>query len=235
MKTPPVHDAEGIPAISRRLRSEATTPPDHRVGMPRIPEGCKPGRSPVSVQIPVFIFHARRVQELHQLLAERFHTMMHGLVRDVFLHLRPRARADGEGAVTFLPRKLMNLDFFMHPNGRSLFQLPHEIGKTMRRLQPHQQVHMIGHASDTLRIPAKSNHRAAEVFVKAVSPSNVDERRSILRGENDVVMQSKERRGHNGAGWLASLRDAGLSLSRILSGGVASLNRRLMALNPSGS
>lgn len=233
MKTPPVHDAEGIPAISRRLRSEATTPPGHRAEMPRIPEGCKPGRS--SVQIPVFIFHARRVQELHQLLAERFHTMMHGLVRDVFLHLRPRARADGEGAVTFLPRKLMNLDFFMHPNGRSLFQLPHEIGKTMRRLQPHQQVHMIGHASDTLRIPAKSNHRAAEVFVKAVSPSNVDERRSILRGENDVVMQSKERRGHNGAGWLASLRDAGLSLSRILSGGAASLNRRLMALNPSGS
>jgi hypothetical protein len=50
-----------------------------------------------------------------------------------------------------------------------------------------------------------------------------------------VVMQSKERRGHIGAGWLASLRDAGLSLSRIISGGVASLNHRLMALNPSGS
>jgi len=84
-----------------------------------------------------------------------------------------------------------------------------------------------------LRIPAKSSHRATEVFVKAVSPSNVNERRTILCGENDVVMQSKERRGHNGAVLLASLRDAGLS--RILSGGVASLNHRLIALNPSGS
>lgn len=231
MKTPPVHDAEGIEAISRWLRSEATTPPDYRAETTRIPEGCQPSRP--SVQIPVFIFHARRVQELHQLLAERFHTMMHGLVRDVFLHLRPRARADGEGTVTFLPRKLMNLDFFMHPSGRSLLQLPHEIGKTMRRLQPHQQMYVIGHAAATLRIPAKSSHRAAEVFVKAVSPSNVNERRTILRGENDVVMQSEERRGHNGAEWLASLRHAGLW--GIVSGGVASLNHRLMALNPSGS
>jgi hypothetical protein len=48
-----------------------------------------------------------------------------------------------------------------------------------------------------------------------------------------VVMQSKERRGHNGAGWLASLRDAGLS--RIVSGGIASLNHRLMAGMPPAS
>ena len=229
--TPQSPDAEGITAISRWSRSEATTPPDHRATKTRIPEGCQPSRP--SVQIPIFIFHARRFQELHQLLAKRFHAMMLGLVRDVFLHLRPRRWADGEGAVAFLPSKLTQLDLFMHPDGRSLLQLPHEIGKTMRRLQPHQQVHMIGHAADTLRIPAKSRHRAAEIFVKAVSPSNVNERRTVLGGENDVVMQSKERRWHNGAGWLASLRDAGLS--RILPGGVASLNHRLMAGMPPAS
>ena len=76
------HDAEGITAISRWSRSEATTPPDHRATKTRIPEGCQPSRP--SVQIPIFIFHARRFQELHQLLAKRFHAMMLGLVRDVF-------------------------------------------------------------------------------------------------------------------------------------------------------
>ncbi len=229
--TPQFPNAEGIPAISRWSRSEATTPPDHRATKTRIPEGCQPGYA--SVQIPIFIFHARRVQKLHQFLAKRFHAMMLGLVRDVFLHLRSRRRADGEGTVAFLPRKLTQLDLVMHPDRRSLFQLPHEIGKTMRRLQPHQQMHMIGHAADTLRIPAKSSHRAAKVFVKAVSPCSADERNTVLRGENDVVMQSKERRGHNGAGWLASLRDAGLS--RIVSGGIASLNHRLMAGMPPAS
>jgi hypothetical protein len=242
--TPQFPDAEGIPAISRWSRSEATTPPDHRATKTRIPEGCQPPRR--SVQIPIFIFHARRFQELHQFLAKRLHEMMLGLVRDVFLHLRPRRRANGECTVAFLPRKIAQLDLVMNPDRRSLFQLPHEIGKTMRRLQPHQQMHMIGHAADTLRKPAKSSHRAAEVFVEAFAPSSVDERNTILRGENDVVMQSEERRGHNGAVLLASLRDAGLS--RIVSGGIASLNQmpaasggvaplnhRLIAENPLGS
>jgi len=229
MKTPPLHDAEGISAISRWL-SEAT-PPEHRMETTRIPEGCQPTRS--SVQIPIFVFHACFLQKLHQLLAKRLHTMMLGLVRDVFLHLRPRRRADGESPVSFLPRKLAQPNLFMHPDGRCLLQLPHEIRQAVSGLQPHQQMHMIGYAADTLGIPAKSSHGASEVFVKAISPCDVDERSAILRGENDVVMQSKERRGHNDTSWLASLRDAGLW--RIVSGGIALLNHRLMALNPSGS
>lgn len=42
---PPPHHAEGILAISRWLRSKATTPPVYRVQATRIPEGCKPGRA----------------------------------------------------------------------------------------------------------------------------------------------------------------------------------------------
>ena len=94
MKTPPLHDAEGISAISRWSRSEATTPPGHRATKTRIPEGCQPPRR--SVQIPIFIFHARRLQKLNQLLAKRLHAMMLRLVRDVFLNLRPRSRAHRE-------------------------------------------------------------------------------------------------------------------------------------------
>lgn len=103
----------------------------------------------------------------------------------------------------------------------------------MRRFQSHEQVHMIGHTTDTLSKTTQPTHGATKVFVKAISPCTVDERRSILRGEYDVVMQSKKRRGHNGAVLLASLRDAALWC--IVSGGIASLNHRLMALNPSGS
>ena len=225
------HDAEGIPAISRWSRSEATTPPEHSDRTPRIPEGCQPPRR--AIQIPIFIPHTRRLQKLRQLFAERLHAVMLRSVRDVFLNLWSGRRTHRESSVAFLPRKLTQLDLFMHPNGRSLLQLPHEIGKAMGRLQPNQQVHMIGHATDTLSETTQSTLGAAEVFVKAISPRNVDERRSILRGENDVVMQSKKRRGHNGAVLLASLRDAWCS--RIVSGGIASLNHRLMALNPSGS
>lgn len=103
----------------------------------------------------------------------------------------------------------------------------------MGRLQPNQQVHMIGHATDTLSNTTQPTHGATKVFVEAFAPSSVDERNTVFRGENDVVMQSKKRRGHNDAGLLASLWDAALWC--IVSGGIASLNHRLMALNPSGS
>lgn len=224
-------DAEGIPAISRWLRSVATTPPDHRVETKRIPEGCQPDRS--SVQIPILVFHTRLLQTLDQLFAKRLRAMMLGLVRDVFLHLRPRCRAHRERPIAFLPGELLQPDFLMHPDRRCLLQLPHEIGQTMRGLQSHQQMHMVGHASDSLRKSAKPSHGAAEVFVQSVSPRGVDERHSIFGGENDVAVQDKKGRGHNDAVLLASLRDAGRL--RIVSGGIATLNHRLMALMPSAS
>ncbi len=222
-------DAEGIPAISRWL-SEAT-PPDHRVETPRIPEGCQPDRC--SVQKPIFVVHSRLLQKLDELFAKRLHTMMLGLIRDVFLHLRSRCRTHRECSVAFLPGELSHADFLMQPDRRCFLQLPHEIRQTMRGLQSHQQMHMIGYSADTLRKSAKPRDGAAEVFMQSFPPRRLDERHSFLRGENDVVVQGKERRGHGEAALLASLRDAGCS--RIVSGGVASLNHRLMAWMPSAS
>jgi hypothetical protein len=51
-------------------------------------------------------------------------------------------------------------------------------------------------------------------------------------GEDEVVMQSEEGRGHSN-GWLASRRDAWIF--RTFTGGVASLNHRLMAAMPPAS
>ena len=228
--------AEGILAISRWLRSEATTPPgttppETDRPTPRIPEGCQPDRS--SVQIPIFVFHARRFQELRQFLAERFHTVMLGLVRSVFLHPRSRRRAHRECAISLLPRKISETDLLVHPHGRRLLQFPHEARETMCSPQSHQQMHMIANAADALRKSSESCHGAAEVFVQTFHPSLINEWHAIFGGEHDVVMQSKKGRGHNEAGWLASLRDAWRF--RIVSGGVASLNHRLIALMPSAS
>ena len=226
-------DAEGIPAISRWL-SEAT-PPDRNhpcsSSKGRIPEGCQPGRR--SVQIPIFVFHSRLLQKINELLTKRLHAVMFGLVRNVFLHLRSCCRAYRECSVALLPCELPQPDLFMHPDRRCFLQFSHEIRQTMRGLQSHQQVHMIGHTADSLRKSAQPCHGAAEVFVQSFSPRRVDERHSVLRGENDVVVQSKKRRGHNGAVLLASLRDAGRR--RIVSGGIAALNHRLMAWMPSAS
>ena len=226
-------DAEGIPAISR-WSSEAT-PPDRNhpcsSSKGRIPKGCQPDRR--SVQVPIFVFHSRLLQKINELLTKRLHAMMLGLIRDVFLHLRSCCRAYRECSVALLPCELPQPDLFMQPDRRCFLQLPHEIRQTMRGLQSHQQMHMIGYSADTLRKPAQPRHSAAEVFVQSFPPRRVDERHSILGGENDVVVQGEKRRGHGDALLLASLRDAGCS--RIVSGGIAALNHRLMAWMPLAS
>jgi len=224
-------DAEGIPATSRWLRSEATTPPDARVEMIRIPEGCQPDSA--SVQKPIFVFQARLLQKLHQLLPKRLHAMMIGLVRDVFLHLRPHRRAHGEGTVAFLPPKLPQLDLLMHPHGRSLLQFPHEVGEAMHGLQAHKQMHVISNTAHALNKPAKSADRAAEVFVQTFTPRGVDQRDAVFGGKHDVLMPREKCRWNGGAWLLASLRDA--RCFAILSGGVASLNHRLIAMMPPAS
>lgn len=221
-------DAEGIPAISRWLRNNATTPPEHRVETTGIPEGCQQMR--MSVQKPIFIRHPRLLQKLDQLFAKRLHPMMLGLIRDVFLHLWPRRRTHGEGSIAFLPCKLPELDLFVNPHRRGFLQFPHEISETMRGLQPHQQVHVVGHPANTLREPAQPRHRASEVFVQAVPPHGINQRQAVLRGKDDVVVQREKRRGHGFVDQLASLRDAEWLCN--LSGGVASLNHRLMASMP---
>jgi len=172
--------------------------------------------------------------------------MMLRLVRDVFLHLWPRRRTHGECAVSFLPRERRLLDLLMNPYGGGFLQLPHEVGEAMRGLQSHQQMHMIGDPADALNVSSKTSDRPSEVFVQPIPPGGLDQRVSLFCGKDDVVMQGEERRRHNDAGLLASLRDA--RVRRILSGGIATLNQmpsasggfatldhRLIAQIPSGS
>ena len=207
------------------------TPPVHRAEKSRIPKGCQPDRS--SVQIPIFVFHASLLQKLYQLLPKRLHTMMFRLVRDVFLHLRSCRRAHRERAVAFLPCKLPQLDLLMHPHGRGLLQLPHEIGETMRGLQSNKQMHMIGYAADAFRESTESAYRSAQIFVQTFTLGSVNQWDAVLGGKHDVVMQSEKCRWHGGVWSLASLRDAWCF--RILSGGFASLYHRLIAWMPSAS
>jgi len=224
---------KGLSAISWWLRSIATTPPDHRAPTTRIPEGCQPTRS-TSIQIPILIVHLRRLQKLRQLLPKRLYTVVLSLVRDVTLHLRTGRRADSERSIPFLPGEPPQSDGFMNPSRGRLFKLQHEIGQAMGGLQSNELMHVIGHASYPLRNAAQPRHRAAEVFMQAIPQGRIDHRCAVLRGEYEVEMESKKRRGHGGRRTrLASLPDAGLL--RIVSGGVASLNHRLMAWMPPAS
>jgi len=222
------NDAEGIKAISRRLRSAATTPPVLCVKVVRIPQGCQ--QSHGSVQKTTFIFYSRLFQKLIQLFAERFDPVMSVLVLDVSLDTRAGRRAHRERTISFLPCQSAQLELVAHPNGRSLLQLAHEVRQTMRGLQSNKQVHMVCNAAGTLRNSSESRRRAAEVCVQTFAPRIRNQRRARLCGKHDVVMQSKKRRWHGWVWSLASLRDA--FVLPVWSGGIASLNHRLIALMP---
>ena len=92
------------------------------------------------------------------------------LARNVLLHSLSRSRTHGKCPVPRLPGEPLDHDLVMNPHGRSFFQFANEVGQTMRRLQSHEKVNVVGHPTDALRHTAQTYDRSAEVLVKPMEP-----------------------------------------------------------------
>jgi len=62
----------------------------------------------------------------------------------------------------------------------------------MCRFETDQEMHMIFRTSYALRRPLKTVGYATQVFVKAFTPSRVNQRLSVFGGEHDMVMKAEE-------------------------------------------
>ena len=200
-----VYEAIGFPAICRWSSEKRATPPVCRTTRRASHRDASHLRA--SIQIPILKLHPSLHQKLYQLLAKRLRAMMVPLVCDISPDTRSRRGAHRERAISLLPGKRTELDLLMHPHRRSLLELPHEIRETTRGLQSDEQMDMVRHAADALRKAAESIDGAAQVLVKLITPCCIDQRRAVLGGKNDMVMQGEKRRRHIVA-WLASCRDA---------------------------
>ena len=214
----------------------------------RIPSGMAESPLPLhdSIQIPFIIFDRRFFQHGDQVLPERPLPVMFGLVGDILRYRRPRRRADGEGRISFLPRKISHAAGGLHPNGGCFFQFTHEIAQSGRGFQPKQQMHMVGYPAHPLGESAETFDGAAKVFVEAGEDLMVDQGLPVLGAENHMIMQTEISGGHRLV-WLGYGSDleaergfAGIPAGMRAfcwgcSGDVAALNPRLMALIPPGS
>ena len=113
------------------------------------------------------------------------------LVGDVRSHFLPRAWADGERAVSVLPFEPGKFDLLMHPDRGSFLQFAHEIGEAMRRFQSNQQVDVIGRSADALGCAAHAVEGAAEVFVEPRAPFGGNDRFTVLRREDHMIMEAE--------------------------------------------
>src|SRR5262245_16755687 len=109
--------------------------------------------------------------------------MVLSLVGNVLFHGVARRWTDGERGVSLLPRKSGFADLLMDPDRRRLFQLAHEVGQTVRRLQAHQQMHVIGNTASPLRHASQSRDRAPKVLVQSIDPCFLDEWGAIFGAE----------------------------------------------------
>ena len=172
------------------------------------------------------------------------------LMFNIARHTRPRIRTHRESCIPFLPGKPRGSNFGVNPDRRLFLQFSHEIRQTMRGFETDEQMSMIRHTSHSLRHATESLDQSAQILVQARPPLRRDRWETVLRAENDVVVEAEIRRGHEQdvrdkeSEWtheieyltsypLASLRDAG-AWGRPGSGGVAALNHRLISDIPPG-
>ena len=130
------------------------------------------------------------------------------LITDVALDSFPRARADGERAVAFLPLKDGKLKFFVNPLRGFAFQHPHEVGQTVGWFQSDEAVNVIRNPTDGQRRAFQSFDATTEPFVEARFPRSFDEVSAILDGPDEVIMKAGVGGGH-GTMFMRPYRGAG--------------------------
>lgn len=231
-----VHRAGGSPEISRWWSEpKRAQPPVHIIQCtaPRRVREKHPIHTALpSPQVALVVFHHAALQHRQVFLLKRLHTMMLGLVQHIRSHRINVGRTDREGTVSLLPFKPRHVKLSVNPFGRFAFDLPHHIGKAMCGPKPHENVCVIGNATNCVSDAVQTSDRATDVFMDAVNHRIGEPWFAILGAEDDVVMQREMSRGH-GECFSRSCRSAIHLAER--SGGCArlgSLHHRLISFEP---
>ena len=147
-------------------------------------------------QIPFVVFHAAAPEEIHVFLLKRPRAVMLLLPGDVLPHGVALRRPHGECTVALLPCKARHPCLCVHPARGGCFDFPHRIREAMRGPQAEEQMHMIGDTTDGFGDAVHLADDSTEVSVQAFAPRCDDERRAILRGKDDMVLQREMGGGH---------------------------------------
>src|SRR5262245_4129117 len=115
---------------------------------------------------------------------------------DIPFHVITCGRAHREGRISFLPSERIEPNRFTNPRRRCFFQFAQHLRQTMRSFEPDEQMHMIGHAADSFRKPAKAANRSTEIVMQLAAPLRRDERPATLRTKDKMVVQTKISRTH---------------------------------------
>ena len=128
-------------------------------------------------------------QKLAEFLFECALAMMLFLRGDILSYRLHHAGADCEDRLTLLPLKLL-LVVSRRPHRRRLLEFAHKIGEAKCGLKPDDGVDMIRDSADLERHASKSADGAAQVFVEAGAPIDLDEGAALFGGADPMVMQA---------------------------------------------
>ncbi len=79
----------------------------------------------------------------------------------------------------------------MHPSGRNRFQFAKHIRQAMRCAQANEQMHMIGHATDTFGDSPGGSNDSTKVRVQVPAPPLMDHCVVILRPKDEMIMEAQ--------------------------------------------
>lgn len=131
------------------------------------------------------------LQEFEIFLLEGPFPMMFLLPGDIISHDFAMRRADGECAVTFLPRERSITGFIMHPFRGNRLDVANDVGKTRGGGQAEEEMNVISHAADGLGNGTRGSGHAAKIGVEAVAAFFRDPGFAVFRREDDVEMEGK--------------------------------------------
>jgi hypothetical protein len=95
-----------------------------------------------------------------------------------------------------LPREI-HYTLPLQPHRRGRFQLLHQLGDTLRRMQMDREVHMVGNAAHSKTIACEAASYRREIRMQFRSNALIQDRPTTLGAENNMNQNKAQRLGHS--------------------------------------
>src|SRR6202163_2191202 len=133
-----------------------------------------------------------------QFVRERDSSVMLLLSLDITTDFGHPGLTHGDAKVSNLPFEApLDLSVLVDPARGIRFDEAKRRGNSKVRLELHQQVDMLRHATDLQEDAPLATHDSTDVFIEGLSEAVLDQGDASLRGEDDVVEEVCEAGGHS--------------------------------------
>jgi hypothetical protein len=147
--------------------------------------------------IPLVPFDSIFLQQSSEFILKRMHPVMRLLRLDIPNQRLQISRPDGKRTIAALPcEPRQDRRFRLQPTRRRSLHSFHQFRDGHRPRQPNREMQMVGNAANAIAFASSISYQCGQIKIKFQTYSLIQNRRTILRAEDYMNQNKRERLSH---------------------------------------